>query len=586
MAEAPADASRARSGIRGAIPILGWLPSYAARWLRADLLAALSVWAVLVPEGMAYADLAGVPPEAGLYAAMVSMLLFGVFATSKRLSVGPSSTIAVLSFTTVAGVAGASGDFVALSAALAIMVGAFLVVGGLARLGFISELLGRPVIKGFTIGAAAIIVVGQVPKLFGVETEGDNFFEDLASLIRHLGDTDGLTLLVGAASLALIVSLERFAPRVPASLVALVLFIAISSLLGLEDEGVAVVGDIPAGLPALQLPELSAGEAAELALGALAVAFVAYAETIAIARSITGRHKDEHVDPNREMIALGTANIGAGLAQSFAVDGSLSRSSVNEGAGARTQLSGIITALLIVITAIALTPLFTALPEATLGAIVIVAVWHLLSLAPIGRMSQIDRAEAAVAIACLLGILALGILEGILIAIALSFFVILARAARPRAAELGRVPGTSTFRSVEDESPGEQTYPGLLVFRYDADLFFANANHFRDELRSRVRAAEQPLAAVIVDCEAIGDMDTTALNVVAELDDELAGDDTVLVFARLRTPLLEKIHRFGVRPEALEGRVFYSVSQAVDAFAQAGERRALDGAPPGDAEGE
>ncbi|MDH3226531.1 MAG: SulP family inorganic anion transporter, partial [Thermoleophilia bacterium] len=547
---------------------------------RADLLAGLSVWAVLVPEGMAYADLAGVPPEAGLYAAMASMLLFGIFATSKRLSVGPSSTIAVLSFTTVAGVAGANEDVAALSAALAIMVGAFLVIGGLARLGFISELLGRPVIKGFTIGAAAIIIVGQLPKLFGVETEGDNFFEDLGSLIRHLPDADGLTLVIGAASVALIVLLERFAARVPASLVALVAFIAISALLGLEDEGVAVVGDIPAGLPSIGAPDVGVSEVAELALGALAVAFVAYAETIAIVRSITGRHKDETVDPDREMIALGTANLGAGFAQSFAVDGSLSRSSVNEGAGARSQMSGIVTAVLIVITAIALTPLFSTLPEATLGAIVIVAVWHLLSLAPIGRLSQVDRSEAGIAIACLLGILALGILEGIVIAIVLSFLVILYRAARPRSTELGRVPGTSTFRSVEDEGAGEETYPGLLIFRYDADLFFANANDFRDKVRARVREADAPLAAVIVDAEAIGAIDTTALAMLHELSDELADDDTTLVFARMRAPLLAKMRRFGARREITDERVFYSVSEAVDACAEAGARRAREATKP------
>ncbi|MGI9539890.1 MAG: SulP family inorganic anion transporter, partial [Miltoncostaeaceae bacterium] len=214
--------SRVSGAVARALPAAGWLPRYRGRWLRGDLIAGLSVWAVLVPEGMAYADLAGVPPEAGLYAAMSAMLLFAIFATSRRMSVGPSSAIAILSFSTVAGVAGADGDVVALSAALAIMTGAFLVVGGLARLGFISELLGRPVIRGFTIGAAAIIVVGQLPKLFGIETEGDNFFEDLASLVAHLDETDALTLAVGAASLAVIAVIERLVPKLPAPLVALV----------------------------------------------------------------------------------------------------------------------------------------------------------------------------------------------------------------------------------------------------------------------------------------------------------------------------------------------------------------------------
>lgn len=549
------------------------MPAYRPRWLRGDLIAGLAVWAVLVPEGMAYADLAGVPPEAGLYAAMSAGLLFAVFATSRRLSVGPSSAIAILSFSTVAGVAGSTGDVVALSAALAIMTGAFLVVGGLARLGFISELLGRPVIRGFTIGAAAIIVVGQLPKLFGVETEGDNFFEDLASLVGHLDETDLLTLGVGAASLALIFGLEVVVPKLPAALVALVAFIAISAALDLEAEGVEVVGDIPAGLPSIGVPDVSGSDLAALVPGALALALVAFAETIAIARSVEGRHKDERVDPNREMIALGVANAGAGFAQSFAVDGSLSRTTVNEGGGARTQLAGVATAVLIIVTAVALTPLFGPLPEATLGAIVIAAVWHLLAPVPLLRLWRIDRREVAVALSCLLGILVFGILEGILIAVALSLLLILYRASRPRSAELGRVPGEDTFRALGEKRPGEETYPGLVIFRYDADLFFANANDFEGKIRRLVREADEALAAVIVDAEAIGDIDTTALEMMRELDEELAEDDIDLVFARLRTPLIDKLRRFGVAKETFD-RIFITVTSAVDAYADRGARTA------------
>lgn len=565
-----------RDSVARFIPVLRPPKGGVGGWIRADLIAGLSVWAVLVPEGMAYADLAGVPPEAGLYAAMAAMILFGLFATSKRLSVGPSSTVAILSFSTVAGVAGATGDIAALSAALAILVGGILILGGLARLGFIAELLGRPVIKGFTIGAAALIVVGQLPKLFGVETEGDNFFQELASLVTHLPDADRLTLLVGAASVGLIVGLERFAPRIPASLAALVVFIIASAAFDLEARGVGVVGEIAAGLPTPSVPQLSAGDWGELAVGALAVAFVAYAETMAIARSLTGRHKDEDIDPNREMIALGTANLGAGVFQSFTVDGSLSRTSVNESAGARTQLSGLLTGGLIILTAIALTPLFRPLPEATLGAIVIVAVWHLLSLAPIGRISRLDRVEAGIASACLAGILLLGILEGIVIAIVLSFLVVLYRAARPRSAELGRVPGTDTFRSADDDSLGERRYPGLLVFRYDADLFFANANDFQSEIRRRVRASATPLAAVIIDAEAVGDIDSTALAVLRDLNAELASDGTLLVFARLRTRLLRKTRAYGLPAELESERLYLTVSDAVDALAEQGARRAAE----------
>ncbi|MGI9539854.1 MAG: SulP family inorganic anion transporter, partial [Miltoncostaeaceae bacterium] len=440
--------------------------------------------------------------------------------------------------------------------------------------GFISELLGRPVIRGFTIGAAAIIVVGQLPKLFGVETEGDNFFEDLASLVAHLDESDALTLTVGAASLAVIVLIERLAPKVPAPLVALVGFIAVSALIDLEAEGIEVVGDIPAGLPDVSLPDVSGGDLASLVPGALALALVAFSESIAIARSVEGRHKDESVDPNKEMIALGVANAGAGMAQSFAVDGSLSRTSVNEGAGARTQLSGAATAILIIVTALALTPLFGPLPEATLGAIVIAAVWHLLAPGPLLGLWRVDRREAAVALSCLLGILVFGILEGILIAVALSFLLILYRAARPRSAELGRVPGEDTFRALGEDRPGEVAYPGLLIFRYDADLFFANASDFQSKIRRRVRRAEGPLAAVIIDAEAIGDIDTTALSMLRELTAELASDGIELVLARVRTALIAKIERAGLGDHIPRKRIFYSVSSAVDAYAERGAARA------------
>ncbi len=564
MEAAGAQAERP-TGLGRIFPIVNWLPGYQTRWLRYDIVAALTIWAILVPEGMAYASLAGMPEETGLYAAILPLFLYAIFGSSRQLSVGPSSTVAILSATTVAGVA-AGGDgeqFVALSAFLAILVGAMLVLAGLARLGFMSDFLSRPVLDGFIIGAALVIAMGQLPKIFGIEIEGGNFFEDAVDIIKQLGDTNTTALVLGGGLLALDLALHRFAPKVPGALVLLVLGIGIVSIFDLhKTEDVAIVGEIPSGLPSLGWPAgVSWEQFAVLVPGALGLALVAFADSISAARSFAARHGYE-IDGNQELVALGASNIGAGFSGAFAVDGSLSRTAAADGAGARTQLSSIACAVLIIITVLVLTPLFKNLPEAALAAIVIGAVWHLIDFRKIADLWRVEQTSFWAAVLAMFGVLVLGILEGVLIAVGFSLVALVYRATRPRVSVLGKAD--ERYYDVE-RRPEAEIEPGVLVIRFDYELYFANAAFFRDEVRRLVREAEPDPYAVVLDCEGIADVDVTAADVLVELQEELRDQDITLLLARVKGPVRDMIRRMQREEDAVDAERYESVEEAVGA---------------------
>ena len=564
MEAAGAQAERP-SGLGRIFPIVNWLPGYQRRWLRYDVVAALTIWAILVPEGMAYASLAGMPEETGLYAAILPLFLYAIFGSSRELSVGPSSTIAILSATTVAGVAAGGDDkqFIALSAFLAILVGGFLVLAGLARLGFMADFLSRPVLDGFIIGAALVIAIGQLPKIFGIEIEGGNFFEDAVDIIKHLGDTNTTALVLGGGLLALDLALHRFAPKVPGALVLLVLGIGLVSIFDLNKaEDVAIVGEIPSGLPSLGWPAgVSWEQFAVLVPGALGLALVAFADSISAARSFAARHGYE-VDGNRELIVVGASNIGSGFSGAFSVDGSLSRTAAADGAGARSQLSSIACGVLIIITVLVLTPLFKNLPEAALAAIVIGAVWHLIDFRKITDLWRLDQTSFWAALLAMLGVLVLGILEGVLIAVGFSLVGLVYRATRPRVSVLGKAEGR--YYDVE-RRPEAQTEPGVLVIRFDYELYFANASFFRDEVRRLVREADPEPYAVVLDCEGIADVDVTAAEVMVELQDELGDQDITLLLARVKGPVRDMIRRMRREEDAVDAERYESVEEAVGA---------------------
>ena len=542
------------NGARGAgwrrfVPISVWLTGYQRGFLLPDLIAALTVWALMVPEAMAYASIAGMPPETGLYAALVAPLAYAFFGTSRHLNVGPSSTVAVLSLSIVAGLAAGEGPtaFFALTAGLAILTGVLFVIAGLARLGFLADFMSRPVLDGFIVGLAMTIAAGQLHKLFGIHAVGDNFFGDIAAVIANLDETVGATLAIGAASLLSLFLLEKVIPRIPAALVVTAFAIIVTSAFDLMDRGVIVIGEIPAAVPSLAWPDLAFEQWASLIPGAIAIVVVGFAESVAAARSYARKYGYQ-VDADQEMIALGAANAATGLVGAFVVDGSLSKTAAADQAGQRTQLASLMLAVAVLVTILFLTGLFEMLPEATLGAIVIHAVWHLIDFERVNRHWRVRHDDFWAGLAALLGVLVFDILLGLIIAIAVSFILLLARATRPHSAILGRVAKVGSddiaFQDV-GRHPEAETFPGLLIFRFDADLFFANASVFAERVRAAVDAADPPPRVVLIDAESVSEIDTTALMVLRELRAELEDAGIRIWVARLKTGLDEMTSRLG-----------------------------------------
>ena len=552
------------------LPIRTWLPQYERRWLRPDLIAAAAVWAVLVPEGMAYASLAGMPPETGLFAALAPLLAYALLGTCRQLTVGPSSAVAAYSAAAVAPLAlGDGGRFIALSALLALLVGGILLVAGLARAGFIADFFARPVLTGFIAGLALVIAVGQVAKLLGVEGGGTGFFGKLWAVLRQLDDASLPTLAVGAASLVLILVLRAIAPKVPAMLIAVALGIAVVSAFELQDHGVAIVGAIPAGLPSLAIPSFGLGDVVDLLPDAVALALICFAESVAGARALAAKHRYE-IDADQELVALGVANLGAGLLQGFAGDASLSRSAVADSSGVKSQLSNIILFGFLIVTMLFLMPLFHDLPEAVLGAIVIAAVAHLVDIGAMRRLRHTDPTDFVLAILCFAGVLVFGLLIGLAIAVVLSLLALVYRAYRPSYAVLGRVPGAVDderlrYRGIEDH-PDSQTFPGLVILRVDGELFFANARWFRDTARSLVRDQTPPVRELLVHVGAVPHLDTTAAAMLKELIRELHDADIELAFARATTGLVHDMERNGIVKLIGDDRFFDTVAAGVDDF--------------------
>jgi high affinity sulfate transporter 1 len=552
------------------LPIRHWLPRYERRWLRPDVLAALGVWAVLVPEGIAYASLAGMPPETGLFAALAPLLAYAVFGTCRQLTIGPSSAIAAYSAAVVAPLAlGDSGRYIALSALLALLVGLLLLVAGLARAGFIADFFARPVLTGFVAGLALVIGVSQLYKLLGVEGGGTTFFGKLAVLVRQLDDINVPTLIIGIVSLAVIFVLRAYAPKVPAMLVAAVLGIAVVAIFDLPDHGVAIVGAMPDGLPSLTFPSFRLGDVTGLLPDAFALALICFAESVAGARALAARRHYE-VDADQELIALGVANLGAGLLQGFTVDASLSRSAVADSSGVKSQLASVILFCFLVVTMLFLMPLFHDLPEAVLGAIVIAAVAHLVDVGALRRLRRTDQTDFVLAILCFAGVLVFGLLIGLAIAVVVSLLALVYRAFRPSYAILGRAPGAVDderlrYRGVEDH-PDCETFPGLVILRIDGELFFANARWFRETVRALVRDQTPPVREVLVHAGAVPHLDSTAATMLKELIAELLEGGIGMAFARVTSELDEDMERHGIVALVGEDRFFDTVAAGADDF--------------------
>ena len=518
------------------------LRAYQRDWARGDVVAGLTVWAVLVPSALAYATIAGVPPVVGLYAAPAALVLYAALGSSRQLVTGPSAAAAALSAAVVGNaVAGNEDQFVATTAALAICVGLAALISGLLRLGFLASFISAPVLKGFVVGLSLTIIVGQIPKLFGVEPGTGEFFERIWDFLINIGETDGLTLLVGLGSLAVLFGLPRLAPAIPGPLVAVVLGIGAVELFDLGAHGVLIVGSIDPGLPSLDIPDVGLDRFGGLMAAALGVMLVGFAESLGTAKTYAQREHRE-IDPNRELIGLGAANLGAGISGGFAVNGSLSKTAVNSTAGGRTQLVGLIVAGLTMLTLLFLTGYFESLPVATLAAVVIVALIDLIDLAALRDFYRVyssrlgraygfaARADFIAAGAAMLGVMIFGTLAGLFIGVLISLLLLLYRASRPPVTELGRVPGISGHFSDLDRHPENRRVEGITVLRIEGGLFFANAGAIAAEVRSAAR--RDHVHAIVIDAETMPFIDVTAAQVLDQVARELRASGVRMVIAR------------------------------------------------------
>jgi len=551
------------------VPAVRWLPAYEWRSsLRFDVVAGLAVWAVLMPQAIAYASLAGAPPQAGFYAAGAAVLLYALLGSCKELSVGPSSTPAITAASIVGAATVGPAKAPVLLAALALASGIVLILAGIARLGFVADFVSRPVIVGFITGIAIDVIVTQIPKLLGIPSVNGSTFDKAEKIVRHLSDAQWRPVVVGLAGLVAIVVLQRFARALPAALIVIATSIAVSRGLDLASHGVAVVSGLPSSLPSPAFPRPGFANLGLVIGCGIALALISYTESIGAARAIARRHGYE-VDPDQELVALGGGNVAAGLFQGFPTDASLSRSAVADSAGARTAAYGLVVFGLLVATILWLTPLFDGLPQATLAAVIIGSIYRLVDIRGLRRLWRIDPGgDFVLALIAFLGVLAFGALGGIATAVTASLVALIAKLYRPAVTVLGRAPEGVTdedirFRNVQ-RHPDYTTFTGLIIVRFGGELFFANPTHLQRELLRLVADSETPVRAVILDAPAIPRIDTTAAEVLRDTADELAAQGVSLVVARASFSLRTDLGRFGL----LDGHITLSdsVSHAVDRF--------------------
>ncbi|MEZ4379784.1 MAG: solute carrier family 26 protein [Nannocystaceae bacterium] len=533
------------SALRRYLPILSWLPNYRRAALRGDVIAGLTTAVMLIPQGMAYAMLAGLPPIVGLYASVTPLIAYALFGTARELAVGPVAMDSLLVAAGVGAIAAAgSPEYVAYAVLLALMAGVLQVLMGFARLGFLVNFLSKPVISGFTSAAALIIGLSQLKHLIGVPLAASNLIHQIAlEVARHVGETHLLTLGIGAGAVVVLMALKRYAPKIPRALVVVVITTVLVWLFRLDQAGVAIVGAVEAGLPTPAIPDIDLDAVAELAPTALAIALVAFMEAISVSKAIATRKRYE-VDANQELVAIGAANLAAAFFRGYPVTGGFSRTAVNDQAGAETPLAGIITAVVIAVALLFLTPLLYFLPKATLAAIIMTAVFGLIDLKQVAHLWRVKRADLALLGITFAAVLAIGIQTGILVGVAVSLLWFVVQTTRPHTAVLGRMPGSQSFRNVR-HAPEAETYPGVLILRIDAQFYFGNVSFLRETLRELEEAADAPLRAVILDASSINNLDSSADAALHQIASEYAERGVRLIFAGVKGPVREVMLRSG-----------------------------------------
>ncbi|MGI5413182.1 SulP family inorganic anion transporter [Streptomyces chartreusis] len=551
--------------VPGVVALLG----YRRSWLRGDVVAGVTVAAYLVPQVMAYAGVAGLPPVAGLWAILPALALYALFGSSRLLSVGPESTTALMTATVVAPLAAGDPDrYATLAVTLAVTVGLLCLVARAVRLGFLADLLSRPVLIGYMAGVALIMMSDQLTKLTGVETTGSKFFPQVWSFAAGVTEAHGATVVLSAAALVLLFLMAKYVRAVPGPLLAVVLGTLAVVLFDLDERyGVKVIGDVPSGLPGLAHPDWT--EVPGLVLPALGVLLVGYTDFILTARAFSGRADDTddgpELDANQEFLALGAANLGAAALHGFPVSSSASRTALASSSGARSQVYSLIAGVVVLAVLLFLSPLLSRTPSAVLGALVVYAAVRMIDLAGFRRLASFRRRELLLALGCLVGVLALDILYGVIVAVGLSVAELLTRVARPHDAVQGVVPGIAGMHDVDDY-PTARTIPGLLVYRYDSPLFFANAEDFRRRALAAVDEQTAPVRWFVLNAEANVEVDITALDALDELRQELTDRGIVFALARVKQDLREDLQAYGLADSVGAERIFPTLPTAVAAY--------------------
>lgn len=549
------------------MPGLKKLLSYQGEWLRGDLLAGMTVAAYLIPQCMAYGELAGVEPVAGLWAILPPMIIYAIFGSSTQLSIGPESSTAVMTAAAIAPLAAARTDaYISLAALLAIIMGLVCISGYFAQLGFLADLLSKPVLIGYMAGIALIMIGGQIGKIAKIDIEADMFFGQISEFASKLSFAHTPTLILGIAVLTFLFTLQRRFPNAPIPLIAVLLSTAAVAVFNLGDRGVAVVGEIPAGLPQFAIPQLSVKDLSSLIAAAVGISVVGYSDNVLTARAFANRHSYK-IDANQELLALGMANFGNGLMQGFPVSSSGSRTVIGDSLGSKSQLYSLVAMVAVIIVLLFFRPVLASFPKAALGAIVIYAATKLIEVSEFIRLYRFRPSEFAIAIATTIAVLATDILIGVGIAVSLSVIELLYRVARPHDAVLGAVPDLPGLHDIDDWE-GAETIPGLLMYRYDAPLCFANAENFKQRSLLSIEAETTPVEWLVLNMEANVEIDITAIDMLVELRAELAAKNIIFTMARVKQDLYLDLERAGFLKGLTTEHIYPTLHTAIAAFEQ------------------